>query len=71
MIGECLCPIKRQIKVAATIVQFANFARRGFVVLEETAIRLIERLSKGLRFTIAGLMSEVVDRNRERQEFAQ
>src|SRR5690349_5512228 len=55
--------------MTAAIVDLADLALRRLVVLEDQSIGAIEGDCKRQRGLIAGLVTEVLDRNRQRQEF--
>src|SRR6476660_1456133 len=72
----CLCrqglrPVQRQVKMAAAIVDFPDLAGGRLVALEELCVGLIQRIRKDLGHLIVPDLSQVFERCRECQKFAE
>src|SRR5512133_1558765 len=59
--GEGLGPVEREVEVAAAVVDLADLAGRGLVVVEELADRLVERLGEHRGLRVAGDPADVLE----------
>ena len=46
--GECFGPVEREVEMASAVVEFADFARRRFVFLQELRVSGVERVGQML-----------------------
>src|SRR5690606_38150411 len=61
-------PVHREIEMAAAIIAPAEPDRRRLVALENRADPLTQRFGPHHRARVAGLLAEILDRDREREE---
>ena len=71
LIGYLCRPVQREIEMAATVVQFADFARRRFVVFQQFADGAIERPGDDAAAGIVGLSCFIFNRYLEGEELAE
>src|SRR5690606_29631100 len=69
--SELLCPVERQVEVAAAVVDLAHLARRRLVALEEAGRRTVEGVGQHLSARLAGLIGQMFERRRQRKELAE
>ena len=60
--GQRLSPVEGEVEMAATIVDFADLARRIAVELEEFADGRVERLGENLRLSVLEGLRQMFER---------
>ena len=69
--GEFLCPVHRQVELAATVVQLTGAGRRRLAVVEQLAGGRIQRLAQDGGFFVARFEAQIFQRHGKRQELTQ
>ena len=69
--GQRLSPVHGKVEMAAAIVDFANFARRIAVELEELADGQVERLGEDLRLGVLVGLRQIFGRRAQREKLAE
>src|SRR5450759_777674 len=67
--GKSLCPVQCDVEMAAPVIDLADFTRRVPVVIQKLRRSLVKRISKKLSFFIFEGVSQMLQRNSQRQEF--
>src|SRR5690606_37732201 len=69
--GQCLRPIPCQIEMGATVVDLSNLTRGRLIVLQEASVSGIERFGQYRCLGVVLRLSQMLEGNRQRQEFTQ
>src|SRR5471030_524915 len=69
--GQGLCPVQRQVEVAAAVVDVADFARWRLVVVQELASGLVQGLGQNQSFRVVVRHTKMLKGSGQGQELAQ
>src|SRR5471032_911857 len=69
--GQGLCPVQRQVEVAAAVVDVSDFARWRLVVVQELASGLVQGLGQNQSFRVVVRHTQMLKGSGQGQELAQ